>query len=49
MSGNASEWCWDWYADYNKEPILNPRGRDSGTHRVGRGLEVIREILKILK
>jgi uncharacterized repeat protein (TIGR02543 family) len=42
MSGNVSEWCWDWFVSY-KEIInlagnaLNPTGPLSGTERVRRG------------
>jgi uncharacterized repeat protein (TIGR02543 family) len=44
MSGNVSEWVWDWFAPYSS--LLhpgptgigpNPRGPDSGTERVRRG------------
>jgi len=37
MSGNVSEWCSDWYADYSAQPIKNPQGPTSGTTKVIRG------------
>ncbi len=40
MSGNVSEWCWDWYNEsYYQETsaITNPVGPDSGTKRIYRG------------
>ena len=39
MSGNVSEWCWDWYKGryYEESPTQNPRGADSGDCRVARG------------
>jgi formylglycine-generating enzyme required for sulfatase activity len=39
LSGNVREWCWDWYeADYpTEDPLLDPRGPESGTQRVTRG------------
>ena len=44
MSGNVSEWCWDWFAAdyYSLMPALpasidNPKGPDTGVERVRRG------------
>lgn len=37
MSGNVSEWCGDWYADYTAETIKNPTGPAIGTKKVVRG------------
>ena len=43
MSGNISEWVWDWFASYNDSYYktsaagVNPTGPDSGTERVRRG------------
>jgi sulfatase modifying factor 1 len=37
MSGNVSEWCWDWYsATYAKSSQKNPIGPRQGTKRVKR-------------
>jgi len=44
MSGNVSEWCWDWYdANYTRtiQKFINPTGPDSGTQRVIRGGSVM--------
>lgn len=37
MSGNASEWCQDWYVLYDSEPQINPIGPESGQVNVHRG------------
>ena len=39
MTGNASEWCNDWYSGryYKSSPAANPKGPNSGTRRVIRG------------
>ncbi len=26
MLGNLSEWCWDYYGEYNEDPIIDPKG-----------------------
>ncbi|MGP1458163.1 MAG: SUMF1/EgtB/PvdO family nonheme iron enzyme [Treponema sp.] len=38
MSGNVSEWCWDWYSDSTPAGgQSDPVGTATGTHRVVRG------------
>jgi len=37
MTGNAGEWCWDYYGDYTADPQDNPHGPDTGTDRIPRG------------
>lgn len=37
MSGNAGEWCWDWYEKYSYRPQTDPMGRSVGERRVIRG------------
>ena len=37
MSGNASEWCQDWFVLYDSEPQTNPIGPESGQFNVYRG------------
>jgi TonB family protein len=37
MSGNACEWCCDWYGKYNSYSETNPTGASSGQYSVLRG------------
>lgn len=37
MSGNAREWCWDWYVGYPSEAQTDYRGPASATTRIIRG------------
>jgi formylglycine-generating enzyme required for sulfatase activity len=37
MLGNVCEWCQDWYGEYLKGPVTDPKGPKSGASRVLRG------------
>ncbi|MDE6781686.1 MAG: SUMF1/EgtB/PvdO family nonheme iron enzyme [Ruminococcus sp.] len=37
MHGNAAEWVWDWYSEYDSKTATNPTGSESGNAKVVRG------------
>ena len=37
MSGNAFEWCWDWFGNYSSTEQSDPTGAATGTYRTLRG------------
>jgi sulfatase modifying factor 1 len=37
MHGNALEWCADWYWDYNKQDVVDPKGPNISSMKVTRG------------
>ena len=37
FGGNASEWVWDWYGEYEVKSNADPKGPESGENRVFRG------------
>jgi formylglycine-generating enzyme required for sulfatase activity len=37
VHGNVWEWVHDWYGRYSSEPVTDPQGPSSGTHRMRRG------------
>lgn len=37
MHGSVYEWCQDYYAPYQAGPVTDPRGGETGSHRVLRG------------
>jgi len=37
MSGNVTEWCWDWYGEYTDAAVVDPTGPSSGSEKIRRG------------
>ncbi|MDO4301859.1 MAG: flavodoxin [Clostridia bacterium] len=37
MHGNAAEWVWDWYGNYDTADTQNPTGAESGYYKIARG------------
>lgn len=37
MHGNAAEWVWDWYGEYDSGAAANPDGPESGNAKIIRG------------
>jgi formylglycine-generating enzyme required for sulfatase activity len=37
MTGNVSQWCWDWFGGYNVKPATDPKGPATGALRIVRG------------
>ncbi|MBQ0165838.1 MAG: SUMF1/EgtB/PvdO family nonheme iron enzyme [Treponema sp.] len=37
MTGNVSEWCWDWNSAYSSESVTDPIGPGSSDMRISRG------------
>lgn len=37
MTGNATEWCQNWYGAYDGDNVINPTGPKTGRKRVKRG------------
>ena len=37
LSGNVSEWVWDWYGEYQVSENVDPIGPSKGTYKVQRG------------
>lgn len=37
VHGNAAEWVWDWYGEYDENNASDPTGAESGNYKVARG------------
>ncbi len=47
MSGNATEWCYDWYDNYGSTNAINPVGPLSGTLKVCRGGDLFSDAINL--
>jgi formylglycine-generating enzyme required for sulfatase activity len=37
MTGNVTEWCWDWYAPFSETTEFKSTGPEAGQHKVEKG------------
>ena len=44
MSGNVSEWVWDWYGEYQISENVDPTGSTKGKYKVQRGGSVVSNV-----
>lgn len=47
LSGNVSEWVWDWYGEYQVSENVDPIGPSKGTYKVQRGGSVVSNISQV--
>ena len=44
LSGNVSEWVWDWYGEYQVSENVDPIDLTKGTYKVQRGGSVVSNV-----